>query len=152
MLKKTKICFIGSGAMATAIIAGLSKKELIEPDNIMASDPYPAQLQKLSERYEVHTTQNNLMAIKNRDIIVLSVKPQTFDEVSHELQGHLSTETLVLSIMAGVTVSQISRKLHHYRVVRVMPNTPARVGQGMSVWTCTEEVSEPQRAASPEPF
>ena len=75
MLKDTKICFIGSGAMATAMIAGLTKKELIAPENTIASDPYPGQLEKLSQRYGVQTTQNNLDAIKEQDIIVLSIKP-----------------------------------------------------------------------------
>lgn len=145
MLKDAKICFIGSGAMATAMIAGLHKKELITPANVMASDPFPAQLQKLAERYHVNTTSNNLEAIQGRDIIVLSIKPQTLEEVGQELRGHIPSEALVLSIMAGITIGKISQSLHHYRVVRVMPNTPARVGKGMSVWACTNEVSEAQR-------
>lgn len=145
MLKDTKICFIGSGAMATAMIAGLTKKKLIETGNVIASDPYAAQLEKLARRYSVHTTQNNLEAITDRDIIVLSIKPQNMGEVGAELQGHISPDALVLSIIAGTPIRNISRKLHHYRVIRVMPNTPARVGKGISVWTCTEEVSDVQK-------
>lgn len=145
MLKDTKICFIGSGAMATAMLAGLSKKQLINPKFTVASDPYPAQLQNLAEQYQVNTTQENLEAIKDKDIVVLSIKPQTFDGVGAELQGKIPPEALVLSIMAGVTINKISKKLHHSRVVRVMPNTPARVGKGMSVWSCTAAVSDRQR-------
>jgi pyrroline-5-carboxylate reductase len=145
MLKDTKICFIGGGAMATAMIAGLTKKKLVETGNIIASDPYAAQLEKLAGRYHVNTTQNNLEAIKDRDIIVLSIKPQNIGEVGVELQGHVTPDSLVLSIIAGAPIRNISRKLHHYRVVRVMPNTPARVGKGISVWTCTEEVSDIQK-------
>lgn len=145
MLKETKICFIGSGAMATAMIAGLSQKELIEPANIMASDPYPAQLAKLSEQYHVHTTQSNMQAVTGREIIILSIKPQNLAEVGAELQGHIPADALILSIIAGAPITSISQKFHHYRLVRVMPNTPARVGKGMSVWTCTEEVSELQK-------
>jgi pyrroline-5-carboxylate reductase len=145
MLKETKICFIGSGAMATAMIAGLSKKEMIDPSNIVASDPYPEQLEKLAIRYHVNTTHSNLEAIQDRDIVVLSIKPQNLAEVGAELQGYLAAEALILSIIAGAPIGSISRKFHHYRVVRVMPNTPARVGQGMSVWTCTDEVSETQK-------
>ena len=145
MLKDTKIGFIGSGAMATAMIAGITKKNLVDADNIIAGDPYPAQLEKLSDRYHVNTTQNNLDVIKDRDIVVLSIKPQNLSEVGEELRGHIAADMLIVSIIAGATVQGISRKLHHYRVVRVMPNTPARVGKGMSVWTCTEEVSDAQK-------
>lgn len=146
MLKEdSKICFVGSGAMATAMIAGLTKKKLIKPENIMASDPYPGQLEKLANRYNVKTTQTNLEAVKDRDIVVLSIKPQSVPELSAELRGHIPARSLVLSIIAGATIAKLSRRLHHYRLVRVMPNTPARVGLGMSVWTATDEVSEAQR-------
>jgi len=145
MLKDTKICFIGSGAMATAMIAGLTKQELIKPEDTIAADPYPGQLEKLAQRYNVRTTQNNLEAVKDTDIMVLSIKPQSLSEVTAELQGYVPARALVLSIIAGATITKISQKLHHYRVVRVMPNTPARVGKGMSVWTATSEVSDKQR-------
>lgn len=131
--------------MATAMIAGLTKKKLVEPENMMASDPYPAQLEKLAKRYQVQTTESNLEAVEGRDIIVFSIKPQNLDEVGSGLRGHIPSEAFILSIIAGATISNIGRKVHHYRVVRVMPNTPARIGKGMSVWTATEEVSETQR-------
>ncbi len=131
--------------MATAMVAGLTKQELINPEGIMVSDPLPAQLEKLSERYRIKTTSNNTEAIKDCDIAVLAIKPQTVKEVTAELQGRIPADALVLSIIAGVTIGGISQKLHHYRLVRVMPNTPARVGKGMSVWTATEEVSPVQR-------
>jgi pyrroline-5-carboxylate reductase len=145
MLQDTKICFIGGGAMATAMIAGLTKQALIKPENTTASDPYPAQLEKLAERYSINTTENNLEAVKESDIIVLSIKPQTLAEVGAELRAHIPRRALVLSIIAGATIANISQRLHHFSVVRVMPNTPARVGKGMSVWTATDEVSETQR-------
>ena len=145
MLQDTKICFIGGGAMATAMIAGLTKQELIKSENMAASDPYPAQLEKLAERYGVNTTPSNLKAVQDKDIIVLSIKPQTLGEVGAELRGHVPPNALVLSILAGATITKISQKLHHFSVVRVMPNTPALVGKAMSVWTATEEVSEAQR-------
>jgi pyrroline-5-carboxylate reductase len=85
-------------------------------------------------------------AVKKRDIVVLSIKPQSLVEVAAQLQGHIPARALVLSIIAGATLTKISRLLHHYRVVRVMPNTPARVGKGMSVWTATDDVSEIQRS------
>ena len=145
MLQDTKICFIGGGAMATAMVAGITKQQLIKPDSIMVSDPLPAQLEKLAGRYQIKTTQHNTEAVKDRDIVVLAIKPQTLKEVTADLQGHIAADSLVLSIIAGATITKISQQLHHYRLVRVMPNTPARVGKGMSVWACTHEVSEMQR-------
>jgi pyrroline-5-carboxylate reductase len=145
MLKDKKICFIGSGVMATAMIAGILQKELIHSEDITASDPYPEQLAKLAERYQVRTTENNVEAVKDKDIVVLSIKPQNLKDVGPELQGHLPADALIISIVAGVPISRISQKFHHYRVVRVMPNTPARIGKGMSVWTCTEEVTDTQQ-------
>lgn len=150
MLKDVKFGFIGSGAMATAMIEGLYKKELITPSNVTASDPYIGQLEKLAGRYHVNTTQNNLEAVTGKDVIILSIKPQNLTEVSVELKGHVPVRSLVLSIIAGAPISSISRQMHHYRVVRVMPNTPARVGKGMSVWTCTDDVDEKQRAYAKE--
>jgi pyrroline-5-carboxylate reductase len=146
MLQDTKICFIGGGAMAGAMIAGITQQELIKPGHITASDPYPAQLDKLAERYQINTTSSNIAAVKGKDIVVLSIKPQTLGEVGAELQGHLPGHALVLSIIAGATITKISQKLHHFSVVRVMPNTPAQVGKGMSVWTATTEVNETQRS------
>ena len=136
--------------MATAMIAGITKQELIQPENIIASDPYVGQLEKLSQRYHIQTTQSNLEAVKGRDIVVLSIKPQSLAEVAEELRAHIPNRALVLSIIAGATIKKMSQKLHHYRVVRVMPNTPARVGKGMSVWTATDEVTETQRGQARE--
>lgn len=145
MLQDTKICFIGGGTMATAMIARLTGQELVNPENITASDPYPAQLEKLAAQFHVNTTSNNQEAVAEKDIVVFSIKPQSLGEVGAELQGYIPRRALVLSIIAGVSITKISQKLHHFSVVRVMPNTPAQVGKGMSVWTATPEVRETQR-------
>lgn len=146
MLENVKISFIGGGAMATAMVAGITKQQLIKPEHITVSDPLPAQLEKLAGRYQIKTTLHNLDAVSGRDIIVLAIKPQSLDEVTAELKGRIKVDALVLSIIAGATIGKISQKLHHFRVVRVMPNTPARVGKGMSVWTGTDEVSDEQHS------
>lgn len=145
MLKNSKLSFIGSGAMGTAMIAGLTSKDLIDPELTTASDPFPAQLEMMAERYQVRTTQSNTEAVKDKDIIILSIKPQNLAEVGQELRGHIPPDAFVLSIIAGATITKIGQFLHHYKVVRVMPNTPARVGKGMSVWTATDDVTETQR-------
>ena len=80
--------FYGSGTMATAMIAGLIKQKLIDPKKVTTSDPYPGQLEKLAGRYKVNTTSNNLETIKDKDIIILSIKPQSLDEVAAEYSRH----------------------------------------------------------------
>lgn len=145
MLKETKIGFIGGGAMGTAMIAGLTKQKLIDGQNITVSDPYPGQLEKLYSRYKVQTTSDNREAVTDKDIVILAIKPQNLEEVGVELKGYVPAQSLLLSIIAGATLTKIGQLLHHYRVVRVMPNTPARVGKGISVWTATHEVSQKQQ-------
>ena len=146
MLKHVKFAFIGSGAMATAMLAGLTQKGLIDPANVTASDPFVAQLEKVAAKYQVNTSQNNLEAIADKDIVILSIKPQNLEAVGQQLRGHIPAGAMVLSIIAGVPIKRLGQAVHHYRMVRVMPNTPAIVGRGMSVWTTTAEVSETQKA------
>ncbi|MEM7343712.1 MAG: pyrroline-5-carboxylate reductase [Chloroflexota bacterium] len=145
MLQNSKISFIGSGAMATAIISGLHREAVVESANITASDAYQPQLDKISGLFPIQVTQDNLVAIEDKDIIVLAIKPQMFEAVSIQLKGHIPTGAVVLSIMAGVTIDQMTEQLQHEKVVRVMPNTPAQVGEGMSVWTSTPAVTDVQK-------
>lgn len=143
-LQDSRLAFIGAGAMATAIIGGLLQNDLVAPENITASDPYLSQLQTLIDQYPINTTQNNREAIQDKEIIVLAIKPQNLAKVGQELHGQLPTDALLLSILAGTPIAKLSHHLGHQRLVRVMPNTPALIGQGMSVWTNTDTVTEQQ--------
>ena len=145
MLQNEKIAFIGSGVIAQAMIAGLVNRKLIDPQRIIASGPRKERGEELTRRYGIRHTTDNVEAAQAVNIVVLSVKPQTIDEVMDEIDGHIQAESLVLSIAAGVPVQRIADHLHHTLIVRAMPNTPARVGKGMSVWTATESVSPAQR-------
>lgn len=130
--------------MAEAMIKGLIRRELVEPDRIIASGPRPERGQLLSERYAISWTTNNREAIPGRDIVILSVKPQMMPKIFTELAGTIQPDALVLSIAAGVTIRAISEGLTHLAVVRSMPNTPAQIGMGITVWTATSEVTEAQ--------
>ena len=145
MLCDTRISFIGGGNMAEAIIRGLLTKELLEPAHLLASDALPDRLAFLNNTYRVKTTTDNHQAAQSADIVVLSVKPQVLPHVLQQIDGAVPPEAFVLSIVAGVSITQISDGLHHPSIVRVMPNTPAMVGKGMSVWTATPQVSEAQK-------
>lgn len=140
-----KLAFIGSGVMAEAMIKGLLQRQLISSDRIHCSDPQAQRLEFLAHTYGVHTTQDNAEALRGAEVGVLSIKPQMFSEVGPELAGVLEPQALLISIMAGVTMGNIMRRTQHKPVVRVMPNTPAQVGMGVSVWCSTKQVNETQR-------
>lgn len=140
----TTIGFIGAGAMGSAMIGGMLAKNLIPPENIIAADPHPEQGEKLVEKYGIRFTQDNLEAAKQADVMVLAVKPQVLDRVLAPMRGRVDHISMVLSIVASAKLRTIVGELLNSRVVRAMPNTPAQIGQGMTVWCATHEVEEEQ--------
>lgn len=145
MLQDTKLAFIGTGIMAEAMIKGLITQDLVGAQHIIGSDPHAARGEELCARYGIHFTGDNDEAADFADIVVLSVKPQVLPQVLPQLRGHLSRSALLLSIVAGARISSILYNTGHPAIVRCMPNTPAQVGKGMTVWTATDLVSVPQR-------
>ncbi|NDJ76852.1 MAG: pyrroline-5-carboxylate reductase [Chloroflexi bacterium] len=145
MFENVTVAFIGSGNMGEAMIHGLLDKQLVSPEQITAADPRTERGQELAQRFGVRTTTDNLDAAIQADILVLSVKPQVLEHVLPEVRRGARTCSLVLSIVAGASIRMIADGLANPNVVRVMPNTPARIGQGMSVWTATQEVPDLQR-------
>ncbi len=142
MLTDTRLAFVGSGAMAEAMIKGILAHKLLESKHIIASGPRADRGQELRGRYGVRTTSDNCAAVQDSSILVLSVKPQILPHVLAELQGRLDPAVLVLSIVAGQRIKVIREGLGVEAIVRAMPNTPAQVGEGMTVWTATEAVSD----------
>jgi pyrroline-5-carboxylate reductase len=144
MLEK-KITFIGSGAMAEAMISGLLRQKLARPGDLSASDPSPERGQELHEKYAVQPFTENNQAVKSADVVVLSVKPQRLTNVLGGLKGAIPAGAVVLSIVAGATLEKISGGLGHSAVVRSMPNTPAQIGEGITVWIASPAVSPAQK-------
>lgn len=144
MLDK-KIAFVGSGAMGEAMIAGLIRQELAKPENLLAADTRAERVQELHEKYGIQPMTDNNQAVANADVVVLSVKPQRLTEVLKGLKSAVPAKALVLSIVAGATISKISKGLGHPAVVRSMPNTPAQISQGITVWFPAPAVSEAQK-------
>ena len=140
-----KIAFIGSGAMAGAMIVGLLREKLAIPENLFASDPREERGEELREKYGVLPFTDNLAAVKDVDVVVLSVKPQRLSGVLEELKGSIPENALVLSIIAGATIEKIGTGLEHGKIVRTMPNTPARIGEGITVWVASDTVSTSQK-------
>jgi pyrroline-5-carboxylate reductase len=143
MLDK-KIAFIGPGAMAEAMIAGLLRKELSRPESLTVSGPRLERGAQLNSKYKVESTDDNGFAAAHADVVVLSVKPQRLSEVMKGLKG-IRPDALVLSIVAGASMQKIGTGLNHKAVVRSMPNTPGQIGQGITVWTASRDTTEEQR-------
>jgi pyrroline-5-carboxylate reductase len=143
MLNK-KIAFIGPGVMAEAMIAGLLNKKLAKPENITAAGPRQERINELSKKYSIKAVNDNSAAASHADVVVLSVKPQRLSEVMKGLKG-IHPEALVLSIIAGANIKKISTGLKHKAVVRSMPNTPGQIGEGITVWTSSKEVTKAQQ-------
>ena len=145
-LAKATIATVGSGVMAEAMIAGLLRGELVAPDQVVASHPRPERRETLEREYGIRTVASNLEAIRDADVILLGIKPQMLTKVGREIGPHLRTGQLVLSVLAGATTAALTGILGHDQVVRSMPNTPARLGKGMTVWYATPQTTDDQRA------
>lgn len=144
-LAEARLGFVGAGVMAESMIAGLLKKGWVAPDRITASHPREDQRHKLQEKFGIRTTENNRQAAAESDIVMLTIKPQVLQAVMRQLCGALTPQQVAVSVIAGAPIDILVRGLDHPAVVRVMPNTPAQVGQGMSVWYTTPDVTEDQR-------
>ena len=145
MLRDLRISVIGPGAMGEAVIGGLLRQELVAADQIMVSHPREERRRELQARYAVQATADNLAAAAWGRVVIFAVKPQQLKRVLPPLRGTLRDDDLAISVVAGVTLSSFAQALDHPAVVRSMPNTPAIMGDGMTVWTAAEQVSETQR-------
>ena len=157
VLQGTKLSFIGCGAMAEAIIAGLLKKNLVKTEQVVGSHPRKDRREELQKKYWIRIFESNRDAaafghkpgINESDqfssIVILTVKPQRLGTILRELKEAVQADQLVISIVAGARIETIADDLQHRSIVRAMPNTPAQIGQGMTVWTATPEVTEAQQ-------
>lgn len=149
-LSELNLCFVGCGVMAEAMIAGLLRKKLISANRIVASHPRESRRRELEGKYGILTFAKNEDAVKktnesNKSTIFLCVKPQRIGLIFDDLKNVVKAEQVIVSIVAGVRMETISEALGVRKVVRVMPNTPAQIGAGMTAWTCSSEVLEEER-------
>jgi len=144
-LDNMTVSFIGSGVMGEAMINGLLQKKLITPGQIIAADPREDRVSELAAKYGLRATTKNNEAAEAADILVLSVKPQVLEEVMPAVRRGAHSAKLILSIIAGAKIRTIADGVANPSVVRSMPNTPAQIGQGITVWTATPEVAPQQR-------
>jgi pyrroline-5-carboxylate reductase len=144
-LSKRTIATVGSGVMAEAMIAGLLRGSLVEPTQVVASHPRPDRRDQLHREYAIRSVASNTEAVAGADVVLLAIKPQMLARVGREIGPELRKGQLVLSIIAGATTAALTGILGHDQVVRSMPNTPARLGKGMTVWYATPETTDEQR-------
>jgi pyrroline-5-carboxylate reductase len=153
-LSNCRLAFIGCGVMAEAVIAGLLRKKLVGPEQIAGSHPRQARREEMHVKYGVEMFENNHDAViaaspespDASSIVVLAVKPQRLHGVLQQLKGSLVKEQLVVSIVAGAKIETIAEELLHASIVRTMPNTPAQIGEGVTAWTASADVSEEQES------
>lgn len=156
-LEGARLAFIGCGVMAEAIMAGLLRKQLVTAEQIVGSHPRTARREELYTKYgtpmfesnrdavlEVYPDETSKDSARAGSLVILAIKPQRLNKVLQELKGAIHPDQLVVSIVAGARCEAIAGQLLHPAVVRAMPNTPAQIGQGITAWTGTPEVSETQ--------
>ena len=142
-----KIGFIGCGNMASAMISGMLKKGLYKKDEIIVSNLTEEGSKRSREKLGVVTTLDNHEVVKNTKLVFLAVKPQFYEEVLNEVKGELTPEHTVVGIAPGKTLAWLEEKCGQpLKVVRMMPNTPAQVGEGMTGVCANEKVSAEELA------
>jgi pyrroline-5-carboxylate reductase len=144
-LGTTRLAFIGGGTMAEAMVRGILERKLVTPARVTVSGPRRERRAELTKTYRVRAVASNVEAARNADVVVMSVKPQMLPRVMAELRGKLAAEQLVLSIVAGASSDALRAGLDHASIVRAMPNTPAQVAMGVTVWWATPSVSAAER-------
>ncbi len=151
------LALVGGGVMGESILKRVIDLGVVQAKDMCVAEVSASRREHLVSKYGVACFPTAKEATERSDTIILAVKPQSIGEVFAELGGHLKPDQLVISIMAGVTLDVLSEGLGdrhvlgqgpHQAIVRVMPNTPAQIGQGMSVWTATPGVSDEQKSTA----
>ena len=151
-LTNARLAFIGLGVMAEAIAAGLLRKGLVTPEQLVGSHPRAARREELYTKYGIQMFESNREAVEashpknphTGSMVLLGIKPQRLGKVLSELKGSIHQDQVVVSIVAGAKIETIADELLHAAVVRTMPNTPAQIGEGVTAWTSSAAVSEQQ--------
>jgi len=142
----SKIAFIGAGNMAEALIRGLISSGVYKPGDIIAADVLKKRIEHLRSEYKIKISDKNNKAVKQADIIVLSVKPHHVLDVLEEINSELIPSKIVITIAAGISIPAISQVLENKtKIIRVMPNAPALVLAGASVIYCNENVNSKEK-------
>ncbi|MFC1559838.1 pyrroline-5-carboxylate reductase [Candidatus Margulisiibacteriota bacterium] len=147
-----RICFIGSGKMAEALIKGLLRSKKAQRRDIVSSDISRSRLNYIKRTYKVKVSSDNLAAIRNAKVIILAVKPQKMSYAISSLKKGITKKQLVISIAAGITLKSLEKALPGIAVMRVMPNNPALIGEGIAAISSGKHVKRQQRTIAEKIF
>ena len=134
--------------MAEALLGGIVEAGIATAKEIRVGEPVQARRADLEEKFGLATVERNLEAVDGAGIVVLAIKPQNLHQVLSELNGNLTEDNTVVSIVAGARMGTLVSGMGHSSVIRAMPNTPAQIGQGMSVWTASPGVDDAKLAVA----
>lgn len=128
-----KLGFIGTGNMASAIMGGIIGKKMIPAEEIIGADLFTPGREKVKAQFGIQVTEKNQEVVEKAEVIILSVKPQFYEEVIHQIKDYVKKEQIIITIAPGKTLAWLSEKFgKEVKIVRTMPNTPALVGEGMT--------------------
>lgn len=148
-----KIGFIGCGNMAQAMISGIINSEIVEAQEVIASDTYPKSLDGASSKYGIKVTENNIEVASQSEMIILAVKPQYYEAVIKEIASSVKKDTIIITIAPGQSLEKIQALFdREIKIVRTMPNTPAMVGEGMTALCANEFLSQEEKQKVQEVF
>ena len=142
------IGFIGGGTMAEAMLSRILATGLASPDQITVSNRSHERRRYLAQQYGITATDDNETVIAGSDLIVLAVKPPDLPAVYAAVAGKFTGRQTLLSIVAGARIHTLASEFGHQAVIRAMPNMPAQIGAGITVWTSAPTVSETHRSAA----
>lgn len=139
------IGFIGCGNMGKAMIGGILNANLVTPDSIIVSDLNKKRLAEVAMTYNIKTTISNNEVANISDIIVLSIKPNLYPIVIKQIRDQIKKDVIIVTIAAGKSIKSTEEMFgKKLKIVRVMPNTPALVGEGMSAICPNKMVTKPE--------
>lgn len=142
-----KLGFIGTGNMASAMIGGILENQIVSADEVIGSNRGLQKRESVKEQFGIYVTENNKEVAEKADIIVLSVKPQFYEEVICEIRDAVRADQIVITIAPGKTLAWLAEKFgKEVKIVRTMPNTPALVGAGMTAMCPNEHMTEEETA------
>ena len=145
MMENKKLAIIGTGMMGQAILGGILRNQVLSRENVSIFDADPIKMQTVAADLKVSAKTSSVDAVKGADAVLIAVKPQYLSGVLSELKGKIDPDSFVISIVAGVPIANFQEGLNHPTIVRVMPNTPAQIGEGVSGWIATPDLTKDQR-------